>query len=473
MTMSPEDQNTPDADKNPSKKQGAYLRKARQKARKLGLNADNDEHAARLLEELGIDVLNDDVSLLTGHNANDALAAADSGEVSADAMMLNDAERLAEVYAIQRDLIRRRRRRLGLLVLRLLFFVALPTFLVGRYYYTEATDMYETETEFAIQKSESSAGGGLGSLFSGTGFANATDSITVQGYLTSREAMNRLDAEYGYRLHFQQDFIDDIQQLDPNASLEEAYSLYEKNVKVGFDPTEGIIRLQVIAASPEVSEIFAGALISYAEERVDELSQRVREDQMKGAAISYENAERAMFDAQNEVLELQQKRGIFSAEAEISSQMGIINTLELQIEDRQLSLSEILDNPNPSEVRADVLRREITRLKLRVAELRTEMTETTAGNISLATISGELQVAEANMLTRQLMLQQALQQMEMARIEANRQVRYLSVGVTPVAPDTPTYPRKLENTMLAFVIFMGIYIMLSLTVSILREQVSV
>jgi capsular polysaccharide transport system permease protein len=44
--------------------------------------------------------------------------------------------------------------------------------------------------------------------------------------------------------------------------------------------------------------------------------------------------------------------------------------------------------------------------------------------------------------------------------------------VPPIAPDSPTYPKAFENTLLAFLIFSGIYLMISLTVSILREQVS-
>jgi capsular polysaccharide transport system permease protein len=63
-------------------------------------------------------------------------------------------------------------------------------------------------------------------------------------------------------------------------------------------------------------------------------------------------------------------------------------------------------------------------------------------------------------------------QLEAARIEANRQVRYLSMGVSPVAPDEASYPRSFENTALAFLIFGGIYLMLSMTASILREQVT-
>lgn len=283
----------------------------------------------------------------------------------------------------------------------------------------------------------------------------------------------RLDDEMGYRAHFQQDFIDDLQRLPSDASLEDAYKLYEDNVKVGYDLTEGVIHLEVIAATPEHSQAFSKALIRFAEERVDELSRRLREDQMKGAQAAYDTAEVEMFEAQAEVLRLQQSRGVLSADAEIAAQMGIINSLELQIEDKLLDLAEILDNPNPNEIRSDILQREIDRRVDRVAFLRQKLTETTTSSVSLATISGELQIAETNMMTRQLMLQQSLQLLETARVDANRQVRYLSIGVTPIAPDVPTYPRKMESTILAFIIFMGIYIMLSLTVAILREQVSV
>ena len=81
-------------------------------------------------------------------------------------------------------------------------------------------------------------------------------------------------------------------------------------------------------------------------------------------------------------------------------------------------------------------------------------------------------ISEAELETRQLMLSQALQQLETARIEANRQVRYLLPGVRPTLTDEPSYPKVFENTLLAFFVFAGIYLMISLTLSVLREQVS-
>jgi len=83
-----------------------------------------------------------------------------------------------------------------------------------------------------------------------------------------------------------------------------------------------------------------------------------------------------------------------------------------------------------------------------------------------------LLVAQAEVQTRQLILAQSVQSMETARSDANRQTRYLSVSVNPVPPDEPTYPRAFENTVVALLIFAGIYLMISMTAAILREQVA-
>lgn len=46
------------------------------------------------------------------------------------------------------------------------------------------------------------------------------------------------------------------------------------------------------------------------------------------------------------------------------------------------------------------------------------------------------------------------------------------MGVFPVAPNRAAYPRTFENSLLAFLVFSGIYLMVSMTALILREQVS-
>lgn len=455
---------------------GRQLRVARREAQKHGLNPSSDYDAVRLLRKNGFDPFkrSDLLELVVSDQGSGPqnLPAAIRHAPPPSPHVLTPDDRAREVRKIQVDLAKRRRRRLALLAIKLAFFVFIPTFLTGFYYYRIATPMYATNSEFVIQQSDSGGAAGMSGLFAGTSFATTQDSITVQSYLNSRDAMMRLDQDHGFKAHFQQAHIDTIQRLEPNGSNEAAYRIYQKRVRIGYDPTEGIIKMEVIAASPEASRIFSEALISYAEEQVDQLTQRLREDQMKGARDSYESAEGKMLAAQHRVIALQEKRGVLSAEIEITSIMQQIGTYEVQLRDRRLELAELMDNPRPNRTKVDIAEKAIVRLEALIAEMRSELTVGTSSTSSLASISGELKVAEADLTTRQLMLSQSLQQLETARIEANRQVRYLSMGVSPVPPDEATYPRAFENTMLAFLIFGGIYLMASLTASILREQIT-
>ena len=135
-------------------------------------------------------------------------------------------------------------------------------------------------------------------------------------------------------------------------------------------------------------------------------------------------------------------------------------------------LQSRLNVDRPSEVQVQTLRDQIGNIDNLIADLRTQLTRGTDDQASIAQQNTELRTAEENYNFQTMMVQQALTQMETARIEANRQVRYLSQSVRPVIPDEATYPKAFENTLLAFFIFSGIYLMISLTASVLREQVS-
>lgn len=455
---------------------GRQLRMARRVAQKHGLAPTSDFDAVRQLRQRGIDPFERSTMLelvipsARGTSPPQLPQTVSRPQLPSTRVLSEDA-RAAEIRKIQRDIARRRRRKLALLATRLAFFVALPTLIAAWYYYAIATPLYATKSEFVIQKAEGQSSG-LGSLFSGTQFATTQDSITVQSYLMSRDAMLRLDEEVGFKSHFQQPWIDPVKRLAADATNEDAYRLYQQNVEIGFDPTEGIIKMEVVAADPETSRAFSLALISYAEEQVDHLTQRQREDQMAGARESFADAEVKMQQAQARVLELQEKLGVLDPATETSSLMAQISTFETQLQEKRLELQQLLDNARPNRARVSGVEGDIARLETLIRQLRSQLTTSGADSTSLAQITGQLRMAELDLQTRQAMMAQAMQQMETARIEANRQVRYLELGVRPVAPDEPTYPRKFENTLLVMLIFAGIYLMISLTASILREQVT-
>lgn len=476
---------------------GRQLRRAMMIAEKHGIRSVSEFDAVRQLREAGIDPFSRASMLrIVSPNAQEAGAATpppamgsrELARLPGDQVQLPtkvkpiavpsteqraEVNQAAEILRMQKDIARRRRRRLALLGARLFAFVMVPTFLAGWYFYMIATPIYSVRSEFVIQQAgPASSGGSLGGLFSGTAFATSQDSIAVQGYLQSREAMGRLDADLGFRAHFQEERFDPLQRLDPGASLEAAYKVYKKFLKISFDTTEGVIRMDVMAADPQIAADWSRQLISYAEGQVDHLTQRLREDQMRDAQSGYDAAQEALVASQRRLIELQEKFKILSTDSEVALIVSQISGLESQLTQERLSLAQMEANPNPNQARMEPVKRRIATLENEVATLRARLTENGGGTTSLAEVQGELLVAQADMQTRQMLLAQALQSMETARIEANRQVRYLSLSVSPIPPDEPSYPRAFENTLVTMLILLGIYLMVSMTAAILREQVS-
>ena len=457
------------------------LRMARRVAQKRGLIVGSDYDAVRQLRQAGIDPFQRQSVLELVHPKPAAAERVQLPDTIANGSTLPESKAIqranknaSEIIKIQHDIARRRRLKLALLTVRLAIFICLPTILLGWYYYNIATPMYATNSEIVIQQAQpaQASASGLSNLFQGTSIATQQDSIAVQSYLASREAMLRLDADHGFKAHFSNPAIDPIQRLAPDATNEEAFKLYKSHVIISYDPTEGLIRMEVIAASPEKAYEFSQALIGYAEEQVDQLTRRLRGDQMQGARESYEAAERRRAEALAAWLAIQQEVQQIDPVSESASRLGQISALEGEKQRLELVLQSRLNVDRPSQVQVQSLRDQIANINGLIAQLRSDLIGKTNDQGSLAARNTELLTAEENYTFQTLMVQQALTQMETARIEANRQVRYLSESVRPVLPDQATYPRAFENTILAFLIFSGIYLMISLTASILREQVS-
>ena len=469
---------------------GRQLRMARRMAQKHGLAPISDFDAVRQLRLKGIDPFQSSNMLELVVPTKDGEDDAEMGTVlpgmgkiqlpqtikpassQVPQTEVYTADRRAmEITGIQRDIASRRRKRLALLLARLSAFVFLPTILAGWYYYAIATPMYSTKSEFLIQSADGGGGGGPLSGLIPSQLANSQESIAVQSYLTSKDAMIRLDEALGYKRHFAQPEIDAIQRLDADTTNEAARKVYKKNIKIGYDPTEGVVRMEVIAADPIVATDFSKALISYAEERVDELSQNIRNDAMEDARRNLERAKVERREAQENLIRLQE---VYSADPteQLAALRTQITSYDQQLLEKKLALQALLDNPRPNQAKVDGARGDVRRLQDVLTGLNARMIEADSSGLSLVQQTTEIELARADLATADAFLQSALQGEKQAALEAGRQVRYLTVPVRPIASDAPSYPRKFENTILAFLIFSGVYLMVSLTSSILREQVS-
>lgn len=380
----------------------------------------------------------------------------------------NAAQRSEEILALQKSMTRRRL--IQKLILRLSIFILLPTLAAGYYYSFIATPMYATDTAFQITTGDNTNPSSP-SMFGGSQFATTPDAIAVQTYLQSKEAMIRLQDNEGFKATFSDPAIDWWQRLPAEASFEETYKTYLKHIKIAFDPTEGMINMEISSPSPELSVLFSKALLTYAEQKIDGLSQRKQENQLSDARKSLATAEEARVDAQRQLIALQQST-LLDPEAYATSLRAQISGLEEKALQKTIELQAFLDNANPNSSRVAGLRAEIQRLQNAKRETEAKMIAQMPNGMTLPELLARLQMAASDVATRDLMLQSALEQLRATQIQATSQSRYLTVAVEPIAPQDPAYPRHIHDTLLVFLILSGVYLIISITASILREQIS-
>ncbi|MEM6932821.1 MAG: hypothetical protein AAF526_04465 [Pseudomonadota bacterium] len=383
--------------------------------------------------------------------------------------------RAERVEAIRRDLVKRRRRKGGGLLLRLFLFVILPTVAVATYLWERATPFYESVSTFTVQSADGgiagSSGGFVGKFLGGKEGGN--DPIAVQSFIMSRDVLQRLDEEQDFIAHYQNPSFDFWHRLDPDASFEDSFSHYERMVNVSFDPSEGVLDMTVRAATPEDSKRFSTAIISYAEEMVDRLSDRIREATLRDAQDSMSSAEARLETASLEQAKIRESLAIFSVEVEIQKEMQIISTMEVELEQLQGKLRNLLRVTSDDDPRVERITSQVETLEDQIAARQEKITGTEEDRQSLADRNTALQQAEFEVTTAMAIFTAAIEAHEAAKQDIVRQHRYLAQIVTPSLPDEARYPRKFQTTGLAFLIFLGAYILLSLTFSIIREQASI
>ena len=455
---------------------GRQLRMARRMAIKHNLPATSDFEAVRLLRNKGIDPFQRSNMLelvvpSEGDTNGDSGAQGGSHQLPSTETVSPAQRRAIEVSQIQRELAKRRRKKGLLLLLRMMIFIMVPTLISAYYFYAIATPMYSTKSSLVIQKGD----GGTATpslLGNSTPLATQQDSIVVQEFLQSKDAMLRLDTDEGFKAQFTQDWIDPLQRLDADASIEETYKTYKRHVSIAYDPTDGVVKLEVLAPDPEVAKEFNMALIRYAEEQVDNLSLRKRTTSVADAEDGLEKAERDRREAQEDLLRLQQEVNIADPTEKLAALRAQISQREVELQEKQLQLEALLENSRPNQARVDATRADVIRLERLLSSLNAEMLEASTGQNSLVEKSLRIEMAKADLGTRDMMLQEALSRLGTAQRDAQSQARYLEEGVRPIASEDPAYPRKFENAILSFLIFGGIYLMISLTASVLREQIS-
>jgi capsular polysaccharide transport system permease protein len=354
---------------------------------------------------------------------------------------------------------------------RLLLWVGLPTLAALVYFGVLAADMYQSESKYTIQGTEIQGGGSLGSLIGALSVGGASgefDARAVQEYILSRDVLRRLDSEQGFIRHHQEDAIDWVARIPADATFEEAYEYYDRLVDVRYDSQSGVSTLMVKAATAEDAQRFAHAILGYAEQMVNELSERARLDRMEFARTEVQAGEQRLGEARQAILELQREGEEIDPVESASAVFNIRSQLDVELSKARAELSQMESFMQPDSHRVQELKQKVASLEAQIARENLKLVDSQSQSLSASIARFEPLVLEKEFAEKAY--ESALASLEVARTEAAQQHRYLAIIVTPSAPDEPTHPRRILGILTVLALTLVAFGIISLMIAAAREH---
>ena len=358
-----------------------------------------------------------------------------------------------------------------------LFFlcVVLPTILAAVYFGHYATDLYVSESSYVVRSpnKQSASGSGLGALLQGagfSGFAKAPDDVyAVTQYIQSRDALTYLDEKLDLRTAWQSENIDFFHRFDPldwDDSREALYEYYRQMVKIGADPASGITLLTVMGFSPEQVLEMNQLLLGKAEELVNILNERGRNDLIRFAEKEVNLAEEKAKAAAQALSNYRNTEAVVDPEKQTMLHFEQVARLQEELIRTRGQLTQLKvfapDSPHPPalELRAQTLETEIA----------AETEKITGGENSLASKAAEYQRLQLEREFADKQLAVAMSSLEGARNEAQRQQLYLETIAKPSLPDDATYPKRLRGIATTFILGLVAWGILAMLLAGVREH---
>ena len=365
----------------------------------------------------------------------------------------------AEVDAV--NTLRPQQRRRRTLLWSFILCVLLPLLLIIYYYAVIATDRYGSTAGFSVRGIESSTGiDGLATLtgLASTGSTTA-DSYIVLKYLESRSLLETLDRELLLREVYSNPDIDFLSRMDADIAIEDFVDYWLGRIDTEFDPSSGIIEFTVQSFSTEHALKIAERMIQLTQNLVNKLSENARQDSLKFTQEEVKLQEERLRSALEAIRNFRTVEQSVDPTAAAALDIQLLADLEARLIDINAKIAvqrKTLDEEAPSLVS---LRHQAEALDTQIVKRRAEISGKLSENIDTSAITAQLTQFETLDVERRFAEQSyasALNSLEQARRDADRQQRYLAVHLHPQAAEISEYPKRLRNSLLAaFVLFTG------------------
>ena len=327
--------------------------------------------------------------------------------------------------------------------------VALPIGVVAWYLWERALDRYVSYVGFSVRTEETgSAIEMLGGIVELSG-SSSSDTDILYKFIQSQELVLAIDRQLDLRKIWAKadPEIDPVFAYHPPGTIEDLVTHWRRMVSVFNDSSSGLIDLNVQAFDPEDAQLIATAIYNESSAMINRLSAISRDDATRYARDELDLAVVRLKDARATITQFRNEKQIVDPEASMSSQIGLLSSLELQLAQTLIDLNVLLQTSRANDPRIIAANREAAVIRDLIAEEREKIGlgdgSTSSSSNAFADIVGEYERLAVDLEFAQQAYISALAAFDASKAEALRQSRYLAAHVRPTLAEAPEHPQKL------------------------------
>ncbi len=361
--------------------------------------------------------------------------------------------------------------------LRAVSFVALvliPIAVSAAYYFAVAADQYVAEFRFTLNTVEPPRVDPL-SLLTGdaTHSPAALDSQILVQYMTSRAIVDEIDAALDLRRIFASPAADWWARLPRPAPIEELVRYWQGQVDPFYDPANGTVTVRLRAFAPADALRLSEAVVAASEKLVNDLSLRARRDALRQSESELAQAEGRLKSVLGEIRAFRDREGLIDP-AKTAESTGVLATrLRDELVRANADLSTLKSYMRDDAPSVKVLKARIRSLDAQRRSLAQEMTDPDkARSDTLSRILGSYEQLESERKFAEAAYQHALQSLDQARANADRQHVFVASFIPPSLPEEALYPRRWRSLGTVALMAFAVWSIGGLTVQSVRDHLS-
>jgi capsular polysaccharide transport system permease protein len=354
--------------------------------------------------------------------------------------------------------------------------VLLPVVLAAAYYLAIAANQYVAEFRMSLRTVDAPRVEPLPLLGGDAAHGGAAaESQIVTQYIASRAIVDELDPALDLRRMFTPAGTDWWARLALPASIEELVRYWQGQVDPFYDTATGTIVVRVRAFSPQDSLRLAKAVVASSEKLINELSQRSRHDALGQAESEVAAAEARLKAALAAIREFRDKEGLIDPgkTADATAELGTKLRNELVKANAELATLKAYMRDDAPGVR--VMKARVKALEAQQRGLAHELTLARSGSTpgtapALSQTLGSYEPLDAERKFAEAAYQHALEALDRARDNANRQHIYIESFVPPSLPEISLYPHRWRALGTVVLVAFAIWAIGGLAVQSIRDH---